>query len=145
MVERVGHPAHGDDRRGPGYEVRDANPRALVRALLILTIVVVVAMFALRGMMDLMFPGRIERAQPRTQARIPTQGRGQLPDLAEQLKQLRQSEESELEKTDWVDRKAGIVQIPIERAMELIAEKGVPPGKGPMTDVEINSRKSEQK
>jgi hypothetical protein len=29
----------------------------------------------------------------------------------------------------WVDRKAGIARIPIDRAMELLVEKGLPPSK----------------
>ena len=32
-----------------------------------------------------------------------------------------------------------MVRIPIDRAIELVAEKGVPFGKGPKTEVEMNS------
>lgn len=39
---------------------------------------------------------------------------------------LRQSEARVLESYGWVDRSAGIVHIPIERAMELTVERGLP-------------------
>jgi hypothetical protein len=47
------------------------------------------------------------------------------------LKDLRTYEDSELHKYEWLDRQQGIVTIPIERAMELIAIRGIPPQKAP--------------
>lgn len=40
-------------------------------------------------------------------------------------------ENAELQKYSWVDRQHGIVAIPIERAMQLIAQRGIPPQKAP--------------
>jgi hypothetical protein len=40
-------------------------------------------------------------------------------------------ENSELSAYKWVDRRNGIVAIPIERAMELIAQRGIPPQTAP--------------
>jgi hypothetical protein len=42
---------------------------------------------------------------------------------AAQLQQLRMSERERLEKYQWVDPAAGIARIPIERAMEIVAEQ----------------------
>jgi len=42
------------------------------------------------------------------------------------LEALRAREEAELNSYGWVDRKAGVVRIPIERAMELLLQKGLP-------------------
>jgi hypothetical protein len=150
MVEHVGHPAHTEaDGRpaGPGYEALDANPRSLLRAGVALVVVVAAVLFGLRGMVGLMFPGRVERPHPRPQisSLVPDRGLVVLPSLAEQMKQLRESGTSALGSYGWVDRKAGVVRIPIERAMDLIAERGVPRGKGPRTEVELNSRKGAQK
>lgn len=47
------------------------------------------------------------------------------------LQHLRAYEDSELHKYAWVDRQKGIVTIPIERAMQIIAERGIPPQKTP--------------
>jgi hypothetical protein len=43
-----------------------------------------------------------------------------------QLDQIRMQEEETLATYGWVDQKAGIVRIPIERAMDLIAQRGLP-------------------
>ncbi len=53
------------------------------------------------------------------------------------LKQYREEQNKILSEYGWVDPKAGIVRIPVERAMELLLQKGYPvrggPGpKGPM-------------
>lgn len=43
-----------------------------------------------------------------------------------QLDQIRLKEEEMLATYGWVDQKAGIVRIPIERAMDLITQRGLP-------------------
>jgi hypothetical protein len=43
-----------------------------------------------------------------------------------QLNDIRLKEEQTLSSYDWVDEKAGTVRIPIERAMDLIAQRGLP-------------------
>jgi hypothetical protein len=43
----------------------------------------------------------------------------------EDLAKLRAGEEAALNSYGWVDRKTGIVRIPIERAMELTVERGL--------------------
>jgi hypothetical protein len=43
-----------------------------------------------------------------------------------QLDQIRSKEEETLATYGWVDQKAGVVRIPIERAMDLIAQRGLP-------------------
>ena len=37
-----------------------------------------------------------------------------------------ENEDNALESYDWVDQKAGIVRIPIEQAMDLVAQRGLP-------------------
>jgi hypothetical protein len=43
---------------------------------------------------------------------------------------LRKEEDARLTSYGWVDRNHGVVRIPIEKAMELIARRGVPPATG---------------
>ena len=43
-----------------------------------------------------------------------------------QLNNISMNEEKELYSYGWVDEKAGTVHIPIERAMDLIAQRGLP-------------------
>jgi hypothetical protein len=40
------------------------------------------------------------------------------------LKKLRAIEDARLRQYEWIDRQAGIAAIPIERAMEMLAERG---------------------
>ncbi|HWB61050.1 MAG TPA: hypothetical protein VG733_16335 [Chthoniobacteraceae bacterium] len=42
------------------------------------------------------------------------------------LAAFRASEEQELNGYGWVDKKAGVVRIPVERAMDLLAQRGLP-------------------
>jgi len=43
-----------------------------------------------------------------------------------QLDSIRVNEEQTLSTYDWIDQKAGTVRIPIDRAMDLIAQRGFP-------------------
>lgn len=43
------------------------------------------------------------------------------------LREMRAGEDAQLNSYGWVDRKNGIVSIPIDRAIELTAQRGIPP------------------
>lgn len=45
---------------------------------------------------------------------------------ATDLKEMHIAEDAVLESYGWVDRKAGVVRIPIDRAMDLLVRRGVP-------------------
>lgn len=45
---------------------------------------------------------------------------------AQDWRQLRAEEEAILQSYGWVDRSAGVVRLPIARAIELLAERGLP-------------------
>lgn len=47
-----------------------------------------------------------------------------------QLNTIRLGEENTLSTYGWVDQKAGVVHIPIDRAMELLAQRGLPTRSG---------------
>ncbi len=47
------------------------------------------------------------------------------------LKAMRVREDWELNHYYWIDKPAGIVAIPIERAMDIVAKRGIPPQKAP--------------
>ena len=53
--------------------------------------------------------------QPRLQVEAPNE-----------LRQMRRAEEAVLNSYGWVDKDAGIVRIPVERAMEILSKKGLP-------------------
>jgi hypothetical protein len=60
-------------------------------------------------------------------------------DERNQLDEVRRAEEEKLNSYGWVDQKAGTVRIPIERAMDLVAERGLPVR--PQNSPEINAEK----
>jgi len=43
-----------------------------------------------------------------------------------QLNDIRMAEEQKLASYGWVDQKAGTIRIPLERAMDLVAQRGLP-------------------
>ena len=47
-------------------------------------------------------------------------------DERNELTEFRRQEEKQLNSYGWVDQKAGVVRVPIERAMQLMAERGLP-------------------
>ena len=47
-------------------------------------------------------------------------------DANKDLRQMRAGEEAVLNSYGWVDKSSGSVRIPIERAMEILAKKGLP-------------------
>ncbi|MGH9866333.1 MAG: hypothetical protein ACRD4H_13050, partial [Candidatus Acidiferrales bacterium] len=51
---------------------------------------------------------------------------GHRTDPQEDLREKMAADEAANEKLDWVDRQAGIAQIPVEDAMKIIVEKGIP-------------------
>lgn len=57
--------------------------------------------------------------------RLPPEPRLQT-DPREDLANLRRNEEQVLQSYEWIDRNAGTVRIPIEQAMKLTAERGLP-------------------
>ena len=57
--------------------------------------------------------------------RLPPQPRLQT-DPREDLRALRQAEDNVLQSYGWIDKDAGVVRIPIDRAMQLTLERGLP-------------------
>lgn len=114
-----------------GHEERDITLRPVVISAVALAIGIVLAV----GGMRLLFVYNLDReagmsppANPLAAAsgpRLPPEPR-LLPKPVEQLAQLRVEENETLTTYGWVDRSKGIVRIPVERALELVARKGLP-------------------
>lgn len=63
---------------------------------------------------------------------------------AEELRKLRAAEDAALNSYGWIDEEAGIVRIPIDRAIEVLAKKGLP-ARAPGNIGESRSAKPERK
>jgi hypothetical protein len=69
-------------------------------------------------------------------------------DPVQEMRQLRAEEIRDLTSFGWVDEPAGVARIPIERAMELLVERGIPQpaegsGAGPIPDTSSDGSKAE--
>lgn len=129
-MEHREHPPH------PGYETRDANARPLVITGATIVGVTALVIVVLRGMLVGM--ERVEPIVPvvKEEARLED---NPFTNLYAQNKQLRRDEAHALDGYSY-DAKSGVATIPIDRAMDLIAQRGVPKGKGPKTEIDVIRR-----
>jgi hypothetical protein len=62
-----------------------------------------------------------------------------------QLDKIRIDEAQTLSSYDWIDQKAGTVRIPIDRAMDLLAQRGLPVAQGATGEADTTQRASSAK
>jgi len=98
----------------PGHEARDVRARPVLWVALVLGLV-------LAGSLAVLWPWRHEPVVPA--ATPPRAGPALLPEPIANLAAYRAETTLELESYGWVDRKAGIARIPIERAIEILTEQ----------------------
>jgi hypothetical protein len=141
---------HGHTGHEVEFEHQDLGTRGVFAFLIGLAVVGVVIYFIIVGMYS--FLDKYERSQMTTASPLapsndvgsryigyrPGQGdyverqfkENGAPmleiDERTQLKQYLMNQENQLNSYGWVDEKAGVAHIPIERAMELIAQRGLP-------------------
>jgi hypothetical protein len=125
-----------------GYERTDIGTRGVLYFLAGLAVAGVLAYFVVDGLYHFL-DKRSEAEQapvnplvtnaPTDTRRIPKdypQGSFPNPKLEEdergQLNDIRLTEEQTLSTYDYIDKQAGTVRIPIDRAMDLIAQRGLP-------------------
>jgi hypothetical protein len=135
----MNEPHHQQHELGPepapadlaaGHEVSDVSIRGLVTFLVGLVVSLAVVVLAVASMFVLL----VQRA---TEADPPESPLAELRDTdppAPHLQQspafdmhvLRDEQTTALKRTRWIDKEAQVVQIPVERAMQLVAERGLP-------------------
>lgn len=112
-----------------GYEVQDANVRGILMAGLVLA-VSTAAVMLLMVLMLKAFSGpqaKVSRHAPATTVpkQTPLEPRLQVTPQKD-LATLRAEEDGLLNNYGWVDKGKGTVRIPIDRAMELTLQRGLP-------------------
>lgn len=120
------HAKHGASE---GFEQTDAKPKPLLIFTAVLTVICLVS-FLLMALMFQWMRGLEEAAD------VPTgyvrDDRWKAPDVQLEVhpsrlrEQLEKKEREELTTYAWIDQSAGKVRIPVERAIELLAAKGLP-------------------
>lgn len=124
-----------------GHERKDADVIgvALVGALVLL--IVAISFFTARGLLEVI--RNRSKAQPshRAQVQFP-QPRLEVHPGAD-LAASRRADELDLHSYGWIDRKAGVAHIPIERAMQLLVERGLPNTGGGQTRLQLMQARPE--
>jgi hypothetical protein len=115
------------------HEHRDVNIRGIVITGIVLLVVVTLAHAVLFGLFNLLQSEReqADAAVPPVidAEQLPPAPRLQ-PDPPADWQQLVNEQDQLLSTYEWVDQDAGSVRIPIERAMEVLLERGLPVREG---------------
>jgi len=117
-----------------GHEKSDVSIGPIVKFGIGLAVATVVISVALWGLFEV-----LESREARRDAPLPSLAAAGLrrtppeprlePDALLPRRRMVAEENAALRTYGWVDRDAGIVRIPIERAMELLVLRGLPPSK----------------
>jgi hypothetical protein len=117
------------EQPGRGYETRDADVRVIALLCGGLLMLIGVVLLLSGGIYDYL-AARLARSgvsisAPAVTRQLPPEPRLQVSP-ARDLQEMRAREDEVLHSYGWVDRQAGIVRIPIARAIDLLAERGLP-------------------
>lgn len=112
-----------------GYEKSDASPRGLVYFAATIAVILAAASLSLIWLFN-----HFQKAEsPGSFAAAPFAGARPLPpppriqpNPGADMQSYFQSQQNLLNTYGWIDRQNGIVRLPIDRAMELILQRGLP-------------------
>lgn len=113
-----------------GHERKDVDVLSLITIAFLLFLSCVIIFLVVWGMMH--YFKLHEPAKTAGQANLPVTRSEEFPKPrlqvrgAADLAELRAAEEANLDSYGWIDRKSGTVRIPIDRAMQLLLERGLP-------------------
>jgi hypothetical protein len=127
-----------ENKNAPQEAVRAEPDRVSSRIVLGFGIVLVILTFVAMALMAALFRGIDKSAQKKDAATVAEAGlqtrEGKIPPAPRLLvyeprhwKSFRDAEVERLSTYGWMDRSTGAVHVPIERAMDLIAVRGVGP------------------
>ena len=138
------------------FEREDLTPKPILIFLGALAVGCVLVYFVLRGLYSYLdsYENHHQPAQSPLVQQTTADTRRVLPgditkfpqprlegDERREINDFREQEEQTLNSYGWVDQKAGVVRIPIERAMQLMAQRGLPTrpqsGTAPSSDVNM--------
>jgi hypothetical protein len=133
---------HGNVAGHGDFEHQDLAPQGIFVFLAVLAVATIISIFLMRGFYD--FLDKYEKAhQPPVSplvTHVPEDTRHVAPgypqsvfpdpkleeDERSQLSGIHMAEEETLYSYGWVDQQAGTVHIPIEHAMDLLVQRGLP-------------------
>lgn len=129
---------------GPGYEVRDTDVRVVVVFLVSLVLFMIVVQVGLWGMLkglnsDEKKGDTFVKPEVDVRAAIDSAAKPAEFGILEQYRSLKTYENEVLAGKTPAGKSSGKTYIPIDRAVDLLAERGIAPLPGPMkTEAEVN-------
>jgi hypothetical protein len=130
MEIRQPYPPGSPHDRGPGYERRDANVAGLIQFAFWMAMVLLVTLVGMRFTFKY-----FQKTQPlgattspmvsETERTLPPSPRLQIQPHVE-LSDYCAAQQQSVNGYSWIDQQAGLVHIPVDRAMDLILERGLP-------------------
>jgi hypothetical protein len=116
---------------GVGHEERDVTFPPVVAGLIGLAVLGIVSALLMFGFFQFL-GARAARLDPPESALAQRYGRQEppaprvQPDPLQDLTDMRAEENAVLTTYGWVDRSAGVVRLPVRRAMDLLVQRGLP-------------------
>ena len=118
------------------HERRPFNARLVVLSIVVMVVGGVLVHFVVAGIWAILEQesrASDERRKPEISwtatanepKRLPPEPRLQ-PDAVSDLHRMREAEDNVLQTYGWVDKNAGVVRIPVARALDLLAQRGLP-------------------
>ena len=129
------------------HERKDADVVALTMVggvLLLVGILTFLSCWALVHVLTLRHNAREKAAATMAQQTEKFPGAPLLVQPGSDFSSTRSAQESELNSYGWIDRKTGKVRIPIERAMQLLVERGLPDVGAGMTPLQLQQMRPQQ-
>jgi len=128
----VNYPTEPESNPTVAHEETDADARAITRFGIALVLVLVLSQLALWWLFN-SFTRRESKLSPPVSALVRAQAPTEPPEPRLQanpqadVRTMREKEETILNHYGWVDSNRGVVRIPIDRAMQILADQKMKP------------------
>jgi hypothetical protein len=129
MSVHTAEPHSTGHESGPGHEINTVRLAPIIVFAVILVVVSIATFITVKGILYLFEVNlaKADRALPALAESnpIPPEPRLQVAS-GDDLRRLRATEEETLHTYHWIDKNNGVVGLPIDRAMALVVERGLP-------------------
>lgn len=124
MEENISH-SHSQQPRGVGHETSDVNIWAVGKFGVALVVITLLSVGLLIGVFKF-FQSREDRDAKAFDPVKVFPSPQLLKDEPKNLGQFRSEEDKLLDSYGWVDRQKGVVRIPVDQAIDMLAQRGLP-------------------
>jgi hypothetical protein len=133
-------PPEATDNPNAGHEERDVNVRAVTASGLAIFGLLLVSVFGMWFLFQWLAEKQARLSPPPSAMaqqegpRLPPEPRLQATPVAD-FKAIQAAEDKLMNSYGWIDPDKGTVRIPVERALEIVAQRGLPARNAPAPEV----------